>query len=145
MMILRFFTVFFIVIFQCVYAQNLKKTVVKEVTNEEVFKILTSLQSHQVLAGKKLTINVFKVSNGSGSAHVSGDDEVSENYYFTVTDSSGDENPIYKVFSLGPFYGSKILSKKDFGDLYKLTIQHYNFGKLEVHSVKIDSKKLIYN
>lgn len=139
---------FFIVIlfstFNLAYSQKLEKAEVKEVKDKLVKKILTSLESHFVVSGKKLTIDVFKISNGSGSAHVKGDDEVSETYFFTVTDSPGDENPIFKLFSIGPFYGPKIISKKDLGDNYVLMLEHYNSGKRSVHKIILSLNKAVY-
>ena len=138
------FTITLVVFLNSVYAQNLKKTTVKEVTNKAVVEILTRLQSHTILTGKKLTIDIFKISNGSGSAHVVGDDEISETYLFTVTDSPGDEYPVFKVFSVGPFYGAKILKHTDLGDTYILTLEHYNSGKREVRKILISLNKVVY-
>ncbi len=126
------------------YSQNVGKTAVKEVTNKPVVDILIGLESHAVLTGKKLTIDVFKISNGSGSAHVEGDDEISETYFFTITDSPGDENPIFKVFSLGPFYAPKIIKTTDLGDNYVLTFEHYNSGKRQLHKIILSLNKVVY-
>lgn len=131
--------------FTSVQSQQLEKTVVKEVSDKTVRKILTSLESHFVLSGKKLTIDIFKVSNGSGSAHVAGDDEISETYFITITDSPGDEDPIFKVVSVGPFYGSKIIKHTDLGDKYILTLKHYNSGKRQIHNITLSLNKAAYN
>ncbi|MVN21103.1 hypothetical protein [Mucilaginibacter arboris] len=138
------FVVLLLTLFHSSYSQHLKKTEVKEITNKAVVEILTRLQSHIVISGKKLTINVFKISNGSGSAHVVGDDEISETYFFTVTDAPADEGPIFKVFSLGPFYGPKIIKTTDLGDNYVFTLEHYNSGKREIHKIIINLNKIIY-
>lgn len=140
----NWFTIILLFLSGSAYNQNIKKTEVKEVTNKVVRKILTSLESHTVLSGKKLTINVFKVSNGSGSAHVIGDEEVSETYFFSITDSPGDENPLFKVASVGPFYLSKIIKRTDLGDTYVLTLEHFNSGKKQVHKILLGLNKVIY-
>lgn len=139
-----FFIVVFIATFNLSFSQKLEKTEVKEVSDKTVRKLLTSLESHSVISGKKLTIDIFKISNGSGSAHITGDDEISETYYFTVTDSPGDEYPIFKVSSIGPFYLSKIISKKDLGDTYILTLEHNNSGKKSVHKIILSLNKVVY-
>ncbi|MGI4729898.1 MAG: hypothetical protein ACRYGB_15090 [Janthinobacterium lividum] len=91
-----------------------------------------------------MTINIFKISDCAGSAHVAGDDEISETYFATVTDSFGDERPTFKVYSIGPFYGSKIIFKKDLSDTYSITLQHHNSGHPEIHQLKINLKNIIY-
>ncbi|RYE22342.1 MAG: hypothetical protein EOP42_24555 [Sphingobacteriaceae bacterium] len=138
------FVVLILALFNTSFSQNLKKTEVKEVTNKAVVEILTRLESHTVYTGKKLTINLFKISNGSGSAHVAGDDEISETYFITVTDSPADENPVFKVCSIGPFYGSKIRAEKDLGDTYILTMEHYNSGKKSIHKIILRLNKILY-
>lgn len=134
----------FVILCNIGHSQNVGKTLVKEVTNKAVINILTRLQSHSVLGGKKLTINVFKIANGSGSAYVEGDDEISETYFFTITDSPGDEDPIFKVFSLGPFYAPKIIKTTDLGETYVLTLEHYNLGKRQLHKIILSLNKAIY-
>ncbi|RYE30051.1 MAG: hypothetical protein EOP42_12995 [Sphingobacteriaceae bacterium] len=140
----RCFIIFLAITIQSIHAQNLKKPVVKDVTNNKTVEILTRLESHTAFSGKKLTIGIFKVGNGSGSAHVAGNDEISETYYLTVTDAPGDEHPVFKICSIGPFYGSKIISKKDLGDTYVLSLEHFNTGKRSIHKIILSLKKAVY-
>lgn len=140
----QFFILLFFALSNFAYSQNLKKTEVKEVANKAIIEILTHFESHTSLIGKKLTIGIFKIGNGSGSANVAGDDEISETYFFTVTGSPGDEKPEFKVFSLGPFYASKIVKTTDLGDKYVLTLEHYNAGKRQIHKLIISLDKITY-
>lgn len=126
------------------YCQNIKKAKAIEITNESVTKVLTSIESLSFEKGKKLEFSLFKISNGSGSAHVVGNDEISESYLIGVTDSFGDEEPVVKYFSVGPFYIPKIISKKDLGNTYVITLQHGGYKNLKNHKITISLNNVTY-
>ena len=126
------------------YCQNIKKAKAVEITNKSVTKVLTSIESLSFEKGRKLEFSLFKISNGSGSAHVDGDDEISEGYLIGVTDSFGDEAPSVKYFSVEPFYSPKIISKKDLGDTYVITLQHGGYKNLKIHKITISLNNVTY-
>ncbi len=61
-----------------------------------------------------LQIVLYDVTNPSGSAHIAGDDEISNHFLLAV--SSKDEDPKQYAYSLGDFYSPKI---KKFDELTK--------------------------
>lgn len=100
------------------YSQSIKST---EIIQNDCVKLIGSIESYDTFAGKQLVLGVFKVSNGYGSANVSGTDEVSFNLLISVTHY--DEAPDYKVFTVGPFINPKVIKKADTGPSITLFIE----------------------
>lgn len=123
-----------------------QKVQVKEISNVKAAKILTSVESFTAMQGSKFVVKIFTVSNGSGSAREPGTDTITENLLFVV--SEYDEDPEYKIFTAGPFYGLKIVKKAESasGDTFTITINHISgvIGKRKNHQLRIDLNQVVY-
>ncbi|RYE19536.1 MAG: hypothetical protein EOP45_12520 [Sphingobacteriaceae bacterium] len=123
-----------------------QKVQVKEISNIKAVKILTSVEFFTAIQGRKLMVKMFTVSNGSGSAHESGTDTITENLLFVV--SEYDEEPEYKIYTAGPFYGLKILKKVESasGNTFTISLNHISgiTGNRSKHQLQIDLRGIAY-
>ena len=93
---------------------------IKEIQDIDQKSLLTQIDTVIFIKGKNMGITIFRVNNGSGSAHLPESDEVSHSFLISV--SKYDENPQSKLFSLGPFINPKLSNNKDMGENYSLQI-----------------------
>jgi len=69
-------------------------------------------------------MSFYVISNGYGSANIPETLEPSYNILFCV--AHYDEQPDYKLFSIGPFLYPKIIENRDSGDSITVVIQHFD-------------------
>ena len=119
------------------YSQSIEST---EIIQHEPVKLISSIESFDVFAGKQLRIGIFKASNGSGSANLPESDEVSFNFLLSVTHY--DENPENKIFSIGPFIGPKVIRKVDTGSSVTLFIEDGIVKKRKITKVIVSETKV---
>ena len=95
---------------------------IKEIQNIDQKSLLSQIDTVIFIKGKNMGITIFRVNNGSGSAHLPESDEVS--YSFLISVSEYDENPESKLFSVGPFIYPKFSNNIDKGENYSLQISY---------------------
>jgi len=97
---------------------------VTKITQTELVKLIGSIESYEPFAGRQLYLSTFITSNGSGSANMPETDETSLNILFCV--AHYDQQPDYKLFSIGPFLYPKIIENRDSGDSITVVVQHFD-------------------
>ena len=97
---------------------------VNKITQIELVKLIGSIDSYEPFAGRQLYLRTFITSNGSGSANMPETDEISFNILLCV--AHYDQQPDYKLFSIGPFLYPKIIENRDSGDSITVVIQHFD-------------------
>jgi hypothetical protein len=113
-----------------------------KITQIELVKLIGSINSYEPFAGRQLYLSTFIISNGSGSANIPGTDEPSFNILICV--AHYDDPPDYKLFSIGPFYGPKIIENRDSGDSITVVIEHDGFKKKKTEIIVTETNaKLI--
>lgn len=95
---------------------------VKNVTDKSIIKFLNNIDTSFIKRSDKLLIKFFLVSNGSGSANVPQGDEISHNIIISVAEY--DENPLNRVFNIGPFYMPELSNGSNLKDGYSILIEH---------------------
>lgn len=113
----------------------------REITNKDISKTLASVETFNFKKGQKLSIKIFKISNGSGSANLPESDEISHNLLFCI--SEYDEVPAYKIFDVGPFINPIITKKIDSGNAYVITVINGLTGKRKSNKIIVDLNKII--
>jgi hypothetical protein len=93
------------------YSQSIKST---EITRKESVKFAESIGSFETFEGRQLWAKLFKSSNGSGSAHTPGTDEVSFSIFICL--AHYDDEPESKLYKVGPFTNPKVIKKVDSGN-----------------------------
>ncbi|WP_432708187.1 hypothetical protein [Pedobacter sp.] len=101
------------------YCQTVKSSVIN---NKEKAKLLGSIESYEFFKGQQLSMGIFKVSNGPGSANLPESHEISHQLLLSVAEY--DENPVHKLYSIGPFILPKVTMKVDSGHLIRLLVEH---------------------
>jgi hypothetical protein len=105
------YILFVLLFYSCTtYCQSIKSTTIIQ---RDIVNLIGNIESYDVFTGKQLVMNIIKVSNGYGSAHIPETDEVSHNIVISV--SHYDDTPDYKVFTVGPFIFPKVIKKIDSG------------------------------
>ena len=103
------------------FSQSIKSTMI---TQPESVKLIESIQSMEVFAGRQLYLSVFTISNGSGSANLPESHEVSYNLLICI--AHYDEYPVSKLYSIGPFGKPKVAKKVDSGQSVTLFVEDPN-------------------
>lgn len=81
---------------------------VHKFTNRALINMLCSVDTTILKSNYQLAVRIYRVNNGSGSAHFEGTDEVSNNFVIAV--SSKDEVPEVNAYTVGSFLYPKIVS-----------------------------------
>ena len=114
-----FLTAFLLFLCTAVFSQDVK---VSEVSDQYQNKLFNSIHKFQVISGRQLSISIFDVSNGSGSANLPESHESSCNLLISV--AHYDEYPVPKLYNIGPFLNPEVASKTDSGLSVLLVIEH---------------------
>ncbi len=115
---------FFIWLSVQAYSQE-PKPVVKQLLSSSEVKLLGKIDSLVILKTQVFGVKIFWVGNPSGSANFEGGHEITRNLIFAVAEN--DESPVWKAFSVGPFYNPKIVVKKSHGSMFEVTIKYGGF------------------
>jgi hypothetical protein len=102
-----------------IYSQAVKSALIN---NKETAELLGAIESYERYQGRQLSIGIFKISNGSGTANLPESHEISHNLLLSIAEF--DENPDNKIFIVGPFIGPKVKKKLDSGQLLTLFVEH---------------------
>ena len=108
---------------------------VTKITQLEIVKLIGSIDSYEPFAGRQLYLSTFITSNGSGSANMPETDETSFNILLCV--AHYDQQPDYKLFSIGPFLYPKIIENRDSGDSITVVIQHFDGEKMRKSKILV--------
>jgi hypothetical protein len=114
---------------------------VKSVKTKSIVKLLGSIDSSMTIMADRFIIKVFLVGNPSGSAMIAEGHENSHNLLVNVAEY--DENPIWNLFSIGPFYNPKISTGPDLKDKYMLSIEHGGYDERRKTNLAIFLDKII--
>jgi hypothetical protein len=121
-------------------AQTLKYN---EVKNTDLTYVLNNIQktTHYNDEKNSLFVNVYMVADPSGSAHVEGDDEITNSIYIAVSEDG--EAPEQHLFRLASVYGPKFVNwiKTATGPELVFTYGPYNKRKKVI--VHIGLKQLV--
>ena len=114
---------------------------VKSVKTKSIVKLLGSIDSSMTIMADRFIFKVFLVGNPSGSAMYAEGHEISHNILVNVAEY--DENPIWNLFSIGPFYNPKIYAGPDLKDKYMLSIEHGGYNERRKTNLAIFLDKII--
>ena len=120
--------IFTICLVQISYGQD--KLKIEKSENSRLIKVLNN---SELIGGNRennLSVRIYKIDNGSGSAGIPEGHEVSHNLLIAV--SEYDEQPLQNLFEIGPFYNPKFIkwtgineSQKEF----EIEYGTYSIGK----------------
>lgn len=119
------------------YGQSIKSS---EISKKESIKLAESVVDFERFSGRSLWANIFKISNGSGSAKNWGTDEVS--YSFLVSLGHFDENPESKLYKIGPFVNPKVTKKVDSGNSVTIYVKDTNGRHSKRYTVVVNAARL---
>ena len=108
-----FFLIFTICFIQISFGQNELK--IEKSENARLIKVLNNSELLGNNRENYLSVRIYKIDNGSGSAGFPEGHEVSHNLLIAV--SEFDEEPNQSLFEIGPFYNPKFVKwtdKKEF-------------------------------
>jgi hypothetical protein len=114
---------------------------VKPVKTKSIVKLLGSIDSSMTVMAERFIIKVFLFGNPSGSAMQDGGHEISYNLLVNVAEY--DENPIWKLFTIGPFYNPKISAGPDLEGKYIMSIEHGIYDERRKTNLAIFLNKVI--
>ena len=97
--------IFTICLAQTSCGQNKLKIVKSE--NLRLIKVLNNSELLRENSEENLSVRIYKIDNGSGSAGIEEGHEVSHNLLIAV--SEFDEQPKQNLFEIGPFYNPKFI------------------------------------
>ena len=104
-----FLLIFTICFIQVTYGQNELK--IEKSENVKLIKVLNNSELIGENRENYLSVRIYKIDNGSGSAGISEGHEVSHNLLIAV--SEFDEKPNQNIFEIGPLYNPKFIIWND--------------------------------
>lgn len=117
------------------------KLIIEKSENSRLIKVLNNSELIGENANDYLSVKIYKIDNGSGSAGLPEGHEVSYNLLIAV--SEFDENPNQSVFEIGPFYNPKFVNWIQLKDYEKeIEIECGVYDKRERLNLGINFKEL---
>lgn len=113
----------------------------KPVKTRSLIKLLGSTNSIMTIMANNFIFKVFLIANPSGSAMQAGGHESSQKLLINVAEY--DENPVWKLFSIGPFYNLKISTGPDLKDKYMMRIEHGGYEERKQTKLAIYFDKVL--
>ncbi len=109
---INYFMKFTILLFSAfIFSQTVKAQTIEKTQNQQVFAILTQIDSYRYIELDKYFIKSFKISNEPGSADSGNTGEVS--YSLIIVVAEYDEYPEFNFFKIGPFISPNINFQKN--------------------------------
>ena len=111
--------------------------------NIRLIKVLNNSELIGENGENNLSVRIYKIDNGSGSAGISEGHEVSHNLLIAV--SEYDEQPLQNLFEIGPFYNPKFIKWtgiKESQKEYEIEYGAYNHRKSIKLIVNINELKM---
>ncbi len=109
--------------------------------NDRLIKVLNNSELIGENRENYLSVRIYKIDNGSGSAGIPEGHEVSHNLLIAV--SEFDEEPNQNLFEIGPFYNPKFMKwtdKKEYEKIFEIEYGIYN--KRKTVKLKININEL---
>ena len=109
--------------------------------NDRLIKVLNNSELIGENRENYLSVRIYKIDNGSGSAGIPEGHEVSHNLLIAV--SEFDEEPNQNLFEIGPFYNPKFMKwtdKKEYEKIFEIEYVIYN--KRKTVKLKININEL---
>ncbi len=106
-----------------------------KITKSKNIRLIKVLNNSELIGENRqhdLSVRIYKIDNGSGSAGIEERHEVSHNLLIAV--SEFDEEPNQKLFEIGPFYHPKLL---------KMTASKYYQKEFEIKYGTNDNRKSV--
>jgi hypothetical protein len=115
-------------------AQTVRSTKIKQ---KELGKFIADMEGFQTFEGRLLWARILSVSDGSGSAHRKGTDEVVHSLYICV--GQYDEDPACTLFKVRPFNQPKVMKKVDAksGRSFTLLVQDRFGSKKKLYQMMV--------
>ena len=98
--------------------------------NDRLIKVLNNSELIGENRENYLSVRIYKIDNGSGSAGIPEGHEVSHNLLIAV--SEFDEEPNQNLFEIGPFYNPKFMKwtdKEEYEKIFEIEYGIYNNRK----------------
>ena len=110
--------------------------------NNRLIKILNNSEQIGENRENYLSVRIYKIDNGSGSAGIEEGHEVSHNLLIAV--SEFDEEPNQSLFEIGPFYNPKFvkwIGKREYQKEFEMEYGAYDNRKSVILKVNINELK----
>ena len=136
-----FFLIFTICFIQITCGQD--KLIIKKSENSRLIKVLNNSELIGENAEDYLSVRIYKIDNGSGSAGFPEGHEVSHNLLIAV--SEFDEEPNQNIFEIGPFYNPNFIKwtdKKEYGKEFEVEYGINNNRKTVKLKININELKM---
>ena len=115
-----------------------------KITKSENDILIKTLNNSRLIAENRknyLSVRIYKIHNGSGSAGFPEGHEVSHNLLITV--SGFDENPYQSLFEIGPFYNPKFKKWKDLKEYDKsFEVEYGIYSNRKTLKLKVNINEL---
>ena len=111
--------------------------------NNRLIKVLNNSELIGENKENYLSVRIYKIDNGSGSAGIKEGDEVSHNLLIAV--SEFDEEPNQNLFEIGPFYNPKFVKwtkKKEYQKEIEIEYGAYDNRKSIKLKININELKM---
>lgn len=110
--------------------------------NNRLIKVLNNSELIGENRENNLSVRIYKIDNGSGSAGIEEGHEVSHNLLIAV--SEFDEQPNQNLFEIGPFYNPKFVKMTVNEDYQKeFDIEYGAFGNRKSVKLKVNINELL--
>ncbi|WP_224484706.1 hypothetical protein [Robertkochia aurantiaca] len=137
-----FLLIFTICFIPAAFGQNELK--IEKSENERLVEVLNSSELIGENRASYLSVRIYKIDNGSGSAGIPEGHEVSHNLLIAV--SEFDEEPNQNLFEVGPFYNPKFIKWNDIKE-YEREVQieygSYSSRKDVILKININGLKVV--
>ena len=111
--------------------------------NDRLIKVLNNSELIGENRENYLSVRIYKIDNGSGSAGIPEGHEVSHNLLIAV--SEFDEEPNQNLFEIGPFYNPKFMKwtdKEEYEKIFEIEYGIYNNRKTVKLKININELTL---
>ena len=119
------------------------KLKIERSANSRLIKVLNNSELIGENRANNLSIRIYKIDNGSGSAGIAEGHEVSHNLLIAV--SEFDEEPKQNLFEIGPFYNAKFvkwIGEKEYQKEFEIEYGDLENRKSIILNVNIDKVKM---
>jgi len=119
------------------------KLKIEKSENSRLIEVLNNSELIGENRANNLSIRIYKIDNGSGSAGIAEGHEVSHNILIAV--SEFDEEPNQNLFEIGPFYNPKFvkwIGEKEYQKEFEIEYGDHENRKSIILNVNIDEIKI---
>ena len=113
--------VLMLLLFKCLNTNSEPKVI--QIEDEKTIEILTSLVPEKYYFSQNFFLAIHNKRNPPGSGS-EGTHDSSRAYYLVI--GEGEDDPVYSVFEVGPFYAPKIKEIREGKDLIEIDVEYYS-------------------